>query len=346
MKKETVNNSFFSEFSLLSENHFKLFASCIPVKGTKRGAIFDLQRGNIHFVPNTLLELLEEYTDKRLFEEYIGQKDTLAKYFNYLYDNDLIFCTNEPLNFPNISTKKYFIPNSLDFLSLEIDTVEPFKVDMLQNIDKLGVRELIIVQNNIDIDNIVRVLKLCENSKVTGIVIVSPNSELIKTNKFVKIIESNLRVLKWIFYNTETSKDIHSKITFRKGSLKDILCKRIGSVNDFVINTTAYIEAVNHNLYFNRRAYTDNKGQVKHSFDDPLSYGSIQTKELHKIISTEKFQELWNVTKVHVKECRNCEFRFVCPDNRIPKKINNTEYEHTTTCQYNPHSSTWKNDDV
>lgn len=58
------------------------------------------------------------------------------------------------------------------------------------------------------------------------------------------------------------------------------------------------------------------------------------------------FQELWKVTKAHIKECRNCEFRPVCPDNRIPKKTGESEYEHITTCQYNPHTNAWKNEGV
>lgn len=337
-----MNDSFFLELSQTSKNQFKLFASCIPVKGTKRGAIFDLQRGNIHFVPNTLLELIEEYTDKRLFEEYAEQKDTLVKYFNYLHDNDLIFCTDEPLNFPSISTKKYFIPNSLDFLSLEIDTLDPFKVNMLRKIDKLGVRELVVIQNNFDVNNIVCILKLCENSKVTGITIVTPYSKTIKNSKLVQVIENNLRVLKWIFYNTKTTKEVHSKIIFRKDSLKDVLCKRIDNINDFIVNTSAYVEALNYNLYFNKRAYIDNKGEVKHSLDDTFSYGNLQTKGLKNIISTKKFQTLWNILKTDIKECCGCEFRFICPDNRVPilNKRNNT-YAHKTKCNYDPKTTKW-----
>ena len=236
MKKEITNNSFFSEFSLVPENHFKLYASCIPVIGSKRGTILDLQRGSIHFFPNTILELLEEYTGEELFEEYALQKSILLKHFNYLYDNDLIFCTDEPLNFPDISTKNYFTPNILDFLSVEVDTLQSFKLDLFQNIDEMGIRELVLVQNKVDIDNITQVLNLCNKSKITGIIITTPYSELIENSKLIEILQSNSRILKWIFHSTQFTKNIHSKITFNKNSLKNILCKRIENVNDFVIN--------------------------------------------------------------------------------------------------------------
>src|SRR5690606_16979600 len=280
----------------------------------------------------------EEYSDKRLFEEYTKQKDILVKYFNYLYDNDLIFCTDEPHNFPNILTTKYPTPNLLDFLSIVVDTLDSFKLDIMQDIDELGIRELILIQNNLNVDNIIQILKLCKNSKITSIIIITPYSEQIQNKILINIIEKNLRVLEWIFYDTKITKDIHPKFSFRKGCLKDILCKRIKSINDFVINTSAYIEAINYNLYFYKRGYIDDNGQVKHSLDDPFFYGNIQEKKLPKIISTERFQELWKVTKAHIKECRNCEFRPVCPDNRIPKKTGESEYEHITTCQYNPHT--------
>jgi len=346
MNIDTHNYTFFSEFYSENQNHFKLYASCVPVKGVNRGAIFDLQRGNIHFVPNILLELLDKFSDRQLFEEYAEQKKMLYKYFNYLYEQDLIFCTNTPLNFPSISKNNYFSPNYLDFLSVEINTIQPYKIALFERIDNLGVRELVLIQNNFNIDNIKEMLKLCEESKITGIVIITPYLESLKDEEISKIFNRNLRVLQWIFYGTSQIKELNSKIVFSKKTLANILCKRISSVNDFVVNTSAYIEALSYNLYFNKRAYITDNGFVKHTIDDSFTYGNIEKEEFKKIILSKKFQELWCITKNEIKICKNCEFRFVCPDNRIPVKENKKEYTQQTSCCYNPKTNMWKIDET
>jgi SPASM domain peptide maturase of grasp-with-spasm system len=344
MKKEILNSTFFSELYSEKINHFKLYASCISVKGLNRGAIIDLQKGNIHFVPNILLDLLDEFSDKQLFEEYAQQMDILNNFFDYLYEQDLIFFTDNPINFPPISKENYTVPNYLDFLSIEIDNLQSYKIDFFENIDELGVKELVLVQNNFNIHNLKNVLKLCEKSKITGIVIITPYSDSIRDEDLLTMLSDNLRILQWHFYDTATKKELHKKITFSKKALVSILCKRITSVNDFVINTSAYTETLYHNLYFNKRAYIDDNGVIKHSIDDHFTYGNIEKEKFKKVIVSNNFNELWNITKDKIKTCKDCEFRFVCPDNRIPVKISKTEYTQKTVCYYNPKTNLWQDE--
>lgn len=342
MKEETENNTFLDDFYSIKNNFFKLYASCIPVNGVNRAAIFDLQRSNIHFVPNVLIELLEEFSNENIFNEYASQKESLMKYFNYLYENDLIFCTDEPDNFPSISKKNHLAPGVLDFVTIEADHLQNFKINLLENINVLGVRELIIVQKNIELSVLKKILSLCKKSKIVAITIITPYSKSIEKKEMVEILEGNLRVVNWIFYNALDSGEVHTKINFSDKKLDEILCKRISSIDDFVINTESYIESINRNLYFNKRVYIDDTGFVKHSYDDSNDYGDIKSVSLKKIINSNSILKLWKATKDRILDCKDCEFRYVCPDNRIP--IFNKEknlFIHKTKCNYNTGTNEW-----
>lgn len=45
----------------------------------------------------------------------------------------------------------------------------------------------------------------------------------------------------------------------------------------------------------------------------------------------------------HTGTCKDCEFRYMCPDNRIPLKKDNNTYYHDNSCNYDPYSNIWQN---
>lgn len=89
--------------------YFKLFASCIPVKGYKESLIYDLDRGKSFNIPNLLYEILLVNNEKKL------SIPELQLYFNNLYDkgieaffedfvnNEIGFYTNTPELFLNLN---------------------------------------------------------------------------------------------------------------------------------------------------------------------------------------------------------------------------------------------------
>ncbi|WP_108867745.1 hypothetical protein [Aquimarina aquimarini] len=63
---------------------------------------------------------------------------------------------------------------------------------------------------------------------------------------------------------------------------------------------------------------------------------------LCEIITSSDITSLWKVTKDQVEICNSCEFRYACPDNRIPifdSKSN--QYYHLTPCKYDPKTKKW-----
>ena len=101
---------------------FQLFQCCIPVKGFKTGLIIDFQRKSFHRVPNQIIDFIEEYKNKNLYElffDFKNNKDILKKYIKYFIDNELIIISDNLDVFPKIDTS-FIRPFSLDVVCLEI----------------------------------------------------------------------------------------------------------------------------------------------------------------------------------------------------------------------------------
>ena len=69
----------------------------------------------------------------------------------------------------------------------------------------------------------------------------------------------------------------------------------------------------------------------------------IGTKDLKNITNSKNFQRSWNVIKDITDVCRNCEFRYMCVDNRpVYKRVSDSLYYHKEECNYNPFISKWR----
>ncbi len=73
---------------------FNLFSCCIPVKGYLRSALYDLQRKNYLFIPNTLFDILISLSGKtfnqvlQLVDE--DEREQTEKYLLYLLENEFV----------------------------------------------------------------------------------------------------------------------------------------------------------------------------------------------------------------------------------------------------------------
>ena len=326
--------------------YYKFFECCVVVKGANRAAIYDLQRLNFHFIPNSVIEVFKDYENKKissLYNDYASQKEQLEKYFKYLLTNELIFKTDNPESFPKMSSVLEK-PHVLDFLFLEIDDLQNFKLDFLENcIDKTGLEHLVVINSNNSIQNFETVLNLLNYSRVKMITFISVFDENLIVD-ILKLKSKHERLKKIIFVNSPIKFlkiEDDQNIDYFPNSLEILLTRRIKSTKNFTLNTKTYLESLNNNLYFNRKVYISNSGEVKPSFVQKDFFGNIEKENLNDIILKDGFQRVWKITKDEIEVCKDCEFRYMCPDNRIPLK-NDRLYYHETSCSYNPYTNKWK----
>ncbi|WP_081748220.1 SPASM domain-containing protein [Aquimarina megaterium] len=80
-------------------------------------------------------------------------------------------------------------------------------------------------------------------------------------------------------------------------------------------------------------------GDIQQSpFTDKV-FGNIETKSLLSIISNQTFQEYWDIPKDKIEVCKDCEFRYVCNDGRMPLKRDDKMYYFEEICTYNPYKN-------
>ncbi len=117
----------------------------------------------------------------------------------------------------------------------------------------------------------------------------------------------------------------------------------------FNINITLFTESQAHHTYFNRKLYIGPNGEIKNAPECEEEFGFIQDLEspdqLKEIIQTPAFQKYWFVHKEITDVCKDCEFRHMCVDNRLPYQRAKNEWYHKTECNYNPYIAKWKGEE-
>ncbi|AUS06722.1 grasp-with-spasm system SPASM domain peptide maturase [Pseudotamlana carrageenivorans] len=327
------------------KKYYRFYECCKLVRGANRTAVYDLQRLNLYFIPNSVIEVFKDYENKgidTLFSDYSSQKEHLEKHFDYLLSSEIIFTTDNKDVFPAMSSA-IEKPLYLDFLFIEIDSLQEFKKSFLENfIDNTGVEHIVIINSSNSTENLNKVLKLLNESRVKLITFISLfDDNLIK--EVIALKNKHERLKKLIFFNSPNNDITNTEdesVEYFKNDLNKLLTRRISGIKSFTLNIKAYLESLNHNLYFNRRAYINNNGEVKPSFVHREYYGNIKDEDIKTIVFKEGFQHLWALTKDKIGVCKDCEFRYMCPDNRIPIKIED-RYIHNTDCNYSPYTNTW-----
>jgi len=121
-----------------------------------------------------------------------------------------------------------------------------------------------------------------------------------------------------------------------------LLKRGILGIGNFKVNVENYVCGKTSNLFFNRIVYIDNEGNIKNWIYDSKKFGNINKDSFEKVINSDQFQLLWNIRKDDISICKECQYRYVCPDNRIPLVNDKNEYYHSSECNYNPIKDKWK----
>lgn len=328
---------------------FMLFQCCIPIKGINSGIIVDFQRKSVYKVSNQIIDILNEYKSKNLFDlfnDFRSNKNTLKKYIRFFVENELIIITENTNAFPNLETL-YVKPNHLEIVTIEIVELMPHTEAFFTNtLDELGVRCLRLIMRGEIGTNLQQILKYLKHSKIQSITLfVEYDTEL--ESLLRKIKKGNPRLAGIIFYNFK-KKLKKTKIDFSHFDslpLEKVLYKGIQDSSNFSLNLNMYIESLKHNVSFNKTIFIDHLGNIKKYILDEVNYGNISNRDdIENALNKESIISFWNITKDKTEICKDCEFRYICTDNRIPFKTDEKKYySHSQTCNYDPFSSKWIN---
>ncbi|HNW99209.1 MAG TPA: grasp-with-spasm system SPASM domain peptide maturase [Bacteroidales bacterium] len=338
----------------MKRNIIKFFTNCIPIKGYSRSIIYDIQRQDADYIPNSLYEIMldcDGCTIDDIKLKYCKndiEKEIIDEYFSFLKSKDyLFFCSEDefalfpPLNF--IFENPSYITNAI--IEVNNNTTTNTLKDFVYQIDKLicEVVQLRIL-SEISLDKLKSILLVFEKSNVEIIELIIKYVDF----PYQDLIKQFARINKIIVFSAPFSKSTNyfenkKEILYKK---ENICCScGLISKQHMIINMSFYTEALQFNTCLNRKVCIDINGEIKNCPSMQESFGNIKDTTLADAVEKSGFKDLWFVNKDKIDVCKDCEFRYMCTDCRVFIKKPENIFSQPVKCTYNPYIAKWKGEE-
>jgi len=317
-----------------------VFSCCIPVKGSNRGAIYDLQRETIEFVPNSMIDFLHFINSKDvagLIEVFEQKYDTkiVREYINFLIEKEFIFFSKSN-NFPNLNLFHTNEDNSrIEFMNLCVsqNTIENL-IAMVKAIEWLGVKRLHLNFSNVDsVTHFKTILDKLRKSRIVNLSISLP----------FKAFSSNLsfedeRIKSVYIYESPTKKieNVNYRLNyfFLTKKMTELFEQNV-NFDLIAVNTKSFSLAQQYNTGLYKTILVLDDGNVKFDYNEKINYGNLFDRRSLKI-AIKKMSKLWSIHRDQLTPCKDCELRYGCTINKVPVK-NKDSYK--IDCNYNPYTN-------
>lgn len=331
--------------------YFKLFASCIPIKGSKESVILDLENASMFPIPNILLKVLQQNKNRTVIELKSYFKNNLNNgidsYFNMFVENNLGFFTNEPASFPDIE-RVWKSPFKIINAVVEFSSNSTYSLEScIKQLDGLGCEGVQLrLVGKIDFDSFLVQVNALKYSRIKYVEIYLDYVNELDEEYLKSIRDLDARVSKIIIYSSPFNKQLDSIKSYYKDifyytekSITDA-SKEIFSFNHFAVNITTYTESRLHNIGLNRKICIDQYGGIKNYLSHDRTYGNINDHKMEDIINRSDFKEKWFIHNDKVQKCCDCQFRYVCVSNS-DITFKDGCYTKITQCNFDPYKNTW-----
>jgi SPASM domain peptide maturase of grasp-with-spasm system len=339
----------------IEENlYFRLFSTCIPVKGASRSIIIDTQRQFFNFIPNSLYDLVT--SEPKTFAELIlkyGQenKETISSYFHFLLKEEYgtWFSSEELSLFPPLSTEwqsPFLITNSI----LDFDENSNYDLKkVLNQLDQLGCEAVQLrFFCNQNFANIQQLANLITTSRIKSLDIYVPYNDKFKLENVINFAEEHQRLNNFVVYKapyTSFTNEFNNELTrviFTEENISSEHHCGIVKPDYFLVNIQLYLESMHFNNCLNRKISVDKQGQIKNCPSMEKAYGLISDTTLKEVLDKGEIQKKWTISKDQIEVCKDCEFRYICTDCRAYTTAMTIETSKPSKCRYNPYAATWE----
>lgn len=333
----------------MKKQWFKVFSSCVLVKGHKESLIYDLERNCSYAIGNAFLPYFEEIQDmdlpsleKKFPSNYEDIKSFMEKFLN----EEIAFITHEPANFPEIDftwKSPYIIENAV--IEIARDISFDFQ-NLVKQLDDCGCQAVELrFQNDVNSDKFKEILKEFRGRRFRCIDIIIPYNLFAAIDKPANLYKKHPRIRFLKVYGVPSK--IHNSLTSKENgriifSVKEVNSNSKESIrpNSFVFNIPSFAESQNHNLGLNRKISISKTGSLKNFLNHEKSFGNIKDFDIKEVISTEAFNKIWYLSNDQIEKCKDCQYRYACVNNSDIKEENGKSYR-TDDCGFNPYRNKW-----
>ncbi|MCR1025761.1 grasp-with-spasm system SPASM domain peptide maturase [Cellulophaga baltica] len=329
-----------------------LYSNCLLVKGANRSVICDVQLQTIHYIPNSLYELLKEHSGKSvddIKQSYDNKfNDVIDAYFKFLEDKEIIFYTNTPERFPSMNLDWHY-PHKVSNVILDYNNSSNYDIKhVLKELEELRCKNVQLrFFSAINKEFVISILQYIKDLKsiITSIELIVKNSEWTSSEEIKELFLKYPRLSAFNIHSAEENEIIsygNKFIVYTQQVINSEAHCGIISMNYFAINLKTFTESKQHNSCLNRKISIDTNGNIKNCPSMNKIYGSIKNTKLKNVIDDSSFQEVWNINKDQIDVCKDCEFRYICTDCRAYLEKPEDTYSKPLKCGYNPYTNEWE----
>ena len=207
----------------------------------------------------------------------------------------------------------------------------------------------LICESNYNLANIISDISIISEIGLESIELIMP---YVSNFDYVNIVEKHKNVSFIFVYNSPETQFIKTSFCGLQQVLfseKPFQLTNKKSLEFFNVHISLFTESKKHNTYFNRKLFIGCNGELKNSPESLTIFGNInelaKANDILHIINSTEFQIYWHVNKDSIDICKQCEFRYMCVDNNIPKQRNSKEWYMESECNYNPFIAKWNYED-
>lgn len=328
--------------------YFKLYASCIPVKGYVQTALCDLHRNKYYLFSNDLFcfinEAKELSVDDMKAKHGMEYDEIIDPLFSLLVGQNIGFYTDTPELFPDMDNI-WEHPNLITNAIIDVDV--PYDIsDIVEQLDALGCEALQIrFLSNMSVSDMKRMIQAFGYSRLRSIEAYMKYDEALSQDDYKEMLTYDGRLFDIVIYGSPHNGTIiegAAKLVF--STIPDIcengICGQIGK-EYFRVNNRLFFESHHYNSCLNRKLYINPTGDIKNCPSMQESYGNIHCLSIRNVFNNPSFSKMWGITKNNIDVCKDCEFRYICTDCRCMIKDPNYHYSQPSKCKYNPYIGKW-----
>lgn len=318
----------------------KLYPNVIPVKGYNRSLLIDLQKGKPYFVPNDLVDYLEQDSRKHVeeYEAFIVENELGIRIHQELAD-----CLS-PLSL------KYYPDSKINNAILELEENSSWNIEsVLSQLNELGARflEVRFLDDTSLLKNLNIIRECIHETTIESVQILIPFSEHLKSFLDSELTERFFRLSTMVVYNApegfELERNAYNLVFTKQESVSHEQCGNV-SMDSFTVNTQAYVRNRNYNTCLAHKISVDKHGFIRNCPSSEPIYGHADSTPLQEVVARKEFQGKWELTKDKLLVCSVCEFRWICNDCRA-FTMNDRENGKPSKCNYNPFISLWADEE-
>jgi SPASM domain peptide maturase of grasp-with-spasm system len=332
----------------------RLYPNCIPVEGYTNIAFCDLERQCFHVYPKSKFQNPAIPKDEKLDMNRFVTEQATDEAIAFLKERKLIMTDETIAGNVHIKAPTFYkwkspslITNAIIELSDENKLLNVTKfINVLTCLDAMLCKHLfLVIKRPVTLRRLELLIACIHKANVQSVKLAMPYRQIFYTDEFGELIMKHEKIQFVILESSPFEKNIENKIYFITKKLNTYNLKK---QKQFVSNIPLFSESQLHHTYFNRKLFIGSSGEIKNAPECAIAVGNVHEisdpEHLISLIKTKDFQKYWYVFKESCEVCKDCEFRHVCVDNRVPHQREDGHWYHQQECNYDPYTGKWKDE--